>query len=589
MSSRAPSLVVVTAVLALLTPLAAQARCTEGMRSSCLGRGGCAGIRQCNSGYMTGCICTAPPVACRVCNRQSFEDANGVCRPLPEVCNGCDDDGDGAVDEGLSCVVTGPFTPVCLPTGVLATIPIRLASDDLPRSPQGSGYANNISYRARIHTNPLVDTLELHYGVRAVDPFDTFFSFNRGTGAIIDEHGPDGTSSFYPLRGAGLSHGIELTFATDAVMGGRGFVIDGAKVTCGAQGSPGAAVLEEDGAETFGVLTATDDVVHFAVPVSGESFSVWLDGLPVAGFDADLYARFDQPPERDRFDFSSRNGGHSEEWISVDDPSPGRTLFIAVHSRSGSGAFNLRWARVKAKHRWQATLDGSARPLRVGLAFVPSGPDLGQINTLLAGGQRAMIGLTEGKVQVRQIDFFTSEGSCSCGGQGCDVCIHNTTGRASCAVGTTLTASNFRWSTPTQIFFFGSRTLVHEWGHCLLGLDDEYRDHGGVLDGSCIHTDHRCTHSAMGGSRITANLCNAFDHGRDPSPVGHVCSTCPNQVSILSGQSCTVATCNACFISGSSDWQDLLKAGHVFSTPMLTPNHRTYETFRGMPFTIRPR
>ena len=157
-------------------------------------------------------------------------------------------------------------------------------------------------------------------------------AFLSGSSVLLSANASDadGTVSVYQLSGAGQVAGIDLNFTTDTAVGGAGFGIASADVTCGPGGSSGAAELTEDGRDTFGLLTATDDVMFFQVVVPNEPFSIWLDGVAGLGKDADLYARYDQFPERNAWDFSSRKTGHSEEWIDIDAPQAGKILYVAV-------------------------------------------------------------------------------------------------------------------------------------------------------------------------------------------------------------------------------------------------------------------
>lgn len=392
-------------------PQLAEARCIEGSSSRCVGANGCEGERTCRGGYVSRCECeTTPPVPCSICGRASRIE-NGVCRPLPEICNACDDDRDGVIDNGISCLGTGPFTPRCPRTLLTVSLPMALGSlngmlpHDYNAPPR---YAHNTSYRARVHTNPLVTNLQLHLGVNMVNAFDIFFARNVASGTSIDLHGPSGGWVTFPVAGAGQGGGVELNFVTDSFLNDQGWFIGGARVSCGTPNASGAALLREDDADVYGVLTGPDDVVFFQVQADDAPFALWLDGIEYGRYplDADLYARWDALPERNVFDFSSRNTGHSDEWIPIDAPRPGRTLFIAVHSRSGVGAgFGLRMARTAPGQRWTDGLP-SSRPLRVQTSFLPTQTQLSNIRDVLAGSQRFMMGVTEGKVQLRTVELY---------------------------------------------------------------------------------------------------------------------------------------------------------------------------------------
>ncbi len=583
----------------LLFALPARARCNEGSTSSCVGPGGCRGERTCNSGYLSTCECSTGP-ACQRCGRQSYLDAAGKCA-LPEICNGCDDDGNGQVDDGVYCLGTGPFTPRCTGTPAWQWIPMTSTNADFLTVGLGTTnarlpvdfndpthYANNLRYTARVHTSSSVRTLKLAYDDRDVDAFDAFTAFNRTNSEVTDQNGGVLGVSTFSLLGAGQVGGVELRFSTGPFFTRVGWGVMGAGVVCGATATSGAAPLEEDGVDSFGVLSGSDDVIFFQLVAGAEPLSVWMQGVEVAGFDADLYARWDALPERGAYDYASKKTGHSDEWINVEAARPGHTLFIAVHSRSGAGGFNLRHARVKPEQRWSKAFGNGARPLRVATSFTATAAQISRISDMLAAGQRFLMGMTEGKVQLREIELYNRAGDCTCDGQGCDVCVRGISDRAFCQGRSMVTLFTDEWDSADPAFRFnGGRVLAHELGHCLLNLPDEYRDHGDKSEPACFHGDSRCAASAMADPMTAANLCSPFDHGRDAAPRGHVCASCPGpQIGVWSGQSCTRNLCNACFLGGPSSWDQLVSGGKVFSQPTGTPNANTYRSYRGMPLNL---
>lgn len=578
-------------IASLFVGAPAWALCTSDEPQACIGPGGCPGTREC-PGI---CQCDVSEPCTTACGRSSWLDEAGECMAVDESCNNCDDDGDGVVDDGVSCVAKTPFTPKCGSyTGIQVALGSNRLADD-PNTPKGIGtrYANNLAYTARLYTNPLIEGLVLEFSTLKINAFDTL--------KVID---PSGVTSdlgkfvhFEPraevpvtLAGLGQSSGLAFTFDTGPSITDDGWILDKVDVTCGAAASTTIPFLTEDDADTYGLLTACDDVVFFRIPVGAEPLSVWIDGVD-GPLNADLYARYDAVPEHGVADFSSA-GTTSDEWIDIDQPLAGHTLFIAVHSAHGTGSFNIRMARVKPTMRWADSLP-PGRPLNVGTGFTATAGELDQIEDMLLGAQRFMVGMTEGKVQLRQIDLYNRSGTfneeCDCGVQGCDVCVFNNSGRAQNVFGY-IRLFKEEWELPSSAHRFseGSKTLGHELGHLLLGLGDEYRDHGIAAETTCVHADLRCSSSAMAHQQVTGNLCTDLDHGGDTSPIGHVCGNCPFMWygnATESGQSCTDEMCNACLMDGGSAWSGITAAGFVYSMPIRTPNDITYENF-ALPFTV---
>ncbi len=91
--------------VATLVSSHARAACMEGPPQTCTGVNGCSGTRECNGRSWTRCECEpVPPIAVPCVNSCGVAGTleAGVCRAT-EVCNTCDDDGDGMTNEGLKC------------------------------------------------------------------------------------------------------------------------------------------------------------------------------------------------------------------------------------------------------------------------------------------------------------------------------------------------------------------------------------------------------------------------------------------------------------------------------------------------------
>lgn len=133
------------------------------------------------------------------------------------------------------------------------------------------------------------------------------------------------------------------------------------------------------------------------------------------------------------------------------------------------------------------------------------------------------------------------------------------------------------------------RVLSHEWGHCLLGLWDEYRDHGVVKE--CAHGDDQCTQTAMANHNLMFNLCNDFTHARDPGgdpdKVLHVCSSCTAQFPpYLPGWETCSDHCATCSLQTPSAWNQVMLNGLVYSYPNQTQNIDQYFTNESFPFSV---
>ncbi len=275
-------------------------------------------------------------------------------------------------------------------------------------------------------------------------------------------------------------------------------------------------------------------------------------------------------------------GPYIYEFLHLPAPPAGQDVFVVVHSASGAGQVVVRFTRVKTQGLFEQN-----NPVRIGVRFNATNAELTKLETMAAFAQRFFFGMTEGKIQVRNIVLYNNvgAGAGACGGHFCNVLIHSGSGRASClSVFNQVSLFDEEWkdnpfdSLPT---WTGGKTLAHEWGHCLLGLPDEYSDHG-PAGSVCAHSDDRCN-SAMSNQANNFNLCNSLDHGRDPGGrfdrVGHVCAMCATT------STCTGA-CNTCLIGPTNSWDSILGTGVIFSKPAMTSNFSPYRDFATSPFSV---
>ncbi len=106
----------------------ARASCyPDGKVVSCTCANGLSGTRECMGRSMTGCVCEHQPPAqnCTVCGQPGTR-VGSACLAA-EICNGCDDDGNGVIDDGLKCMVR-PLEPTCNGAVTIPLVPGLAAS-----------------------------------------------------------------------------------------------------------------------------------------------------------------------------------------------------------------------------------------------------------------------------------------------------------------------------------------------------------------------------------------------------------------------------------------------------------------------------
>lgn len=108
----------------------AHAACVNGRTVACVTVNGSAGTRECVGGRFTGCIADfdSGDRPCQTACGTTGYEFNGRCKTA-EVCNSCDDDGDGAIDEGLKCA-SWPLQSHCPATDVTVGA-VKLTTDEL--------------------------------------------------------------------------------------------------------------------------------------------------------------------------------------------------------------------------------------------------------------------------------------------------------------------------------------------------------------------------------------------------------------------------------------------------------------------------
>lgn len=310
------------------------------------------------------------------------------------------------------------------------------------------------------------------------------------------------------------------------------------------------------------------------------------------GLDVDLYANSGTVPTK-ASPLASKHQGTSDEFLEVANATS--DVYVVAHSRSGQGVATLRFSRVHPSGKRYDSND----PIRVGFSFVPTTTQLLQLREVMADSQRALFGMTEGKFQVRVVEVYDDGpdlfGACKCGAYFCNVCVRAEKGRSYCNMVTKVVTLFGNTNTPEGGYLNplaqqgAAAVVAHEWGHCLLGLRDEYVDHS-AIDTPCQHSDALCLDSAMANPNLMRNLCDDLSHARDtgghPARVGHVCASCPPRAPGFPGWDTCYDQCAICEARTTSAWQQVFAQGFVYSYPSRSQNTDPYFGHTQLPVTV---
>ena len=425
-----------------------------------------------------------------------------------------------------------------------------------------SRYGGAISSRNRLFGSPLVNGLTTTISA-TIDPSDQL-RVNNGvsTGSPALRVLTGGTSITASFPTGAQVDGWGWSFDSDSSRQARGFTISTITPSCGVAASSGMSSLSENGEQSYALLTGSGDTVFFSYQTTNDQTAIWLEGAS-PDLDVDLYVATGTLPDKDSR--SSATPGSSNEFL--DGSYGGQVAFVAVHSRAGSGVVQLHAASRRSSQRYS---------LLICTSFSPTPNDKMLIEKMVAAGRGSFWGMSEGKAAVEAVRFSYS------GCVGCNVCIHGFSGRAYAGSGAVTVFSDEWRSNPIQ----GGKTLAHEWGHDLLGLRDEYVDHGSFAIGSVCHADDLCFPSAMDDHLLSTNLCTAFAHGGSTSEA-HICATkCGPHLCAVSVESDCAAFCNFCNScpiqsSVSSSWQQFLSLGKAAAgtEPIFTPDNSSYSLY----------
>ena len=234
----------------------------------------------------------------------------------------------------------------------------------------------------------------------------------------------------------------------------------------------------------------------------GAEQSVVLFGPTATGVDFDLYVRCNAIPTPTAYDFTSQSPNRNEMVHLPSGSCNGGTWHFAIHSfAAGTGQFSLILSEHKHSQHFTVT---------AGIGFTPTSTQLAVIKAALRNTARTFWGMTEGTQIVDEIKLWNN-GSCNnCGGAPCKVCyLDNPLIGASCSNNGIVTMTNGGFTGGATDW----RLMAHEWGHCLIGLSDEY-----IIDRNGL-TQLACGHSMMA-SHLTDN--NNLCYGDYPVDSDHM-------------------------------------------------------------------
>ncbi len=544
----------------------AHATCQEGATSTCTTSQGCPGEMSCDGGYWSECEATGAPKSCtrtNACGTYSGTQACGLdgvpfgsCN-VAEVCNGCDEDLDGQVDEGLSgCdgVVCGSMFERCddgldndcdggtdegctgtsaCPTTTTANFPFVFNSQNELKKATNAvfQYSDDLNAKWKLIPSHRMShfgfifsqfNLEEDYDFFRITPSSTTTSLTGELVLFIPV-----PSSVFPLTSGTMP---TLRFESDGSnTTSAGVQISQVQAKCNAGGGMQFYSMDlNEGAD--GVLLHTDDNAYFTfyLPANRELFiNMDHDFGPTVDFD--MYVT----TSGTSFGTSSSNSAAfanstdaTGDVVHLAGSSSGRQVKVNIVSFAGAGRFRIFLASPVVQ-------DSQS----IELAFTDdvalgSDKDL-RMKSEWADAQRFMMNSTNGQFRIRPDAYVSRD-------VWCEICYdvvfrdHNTLPLTcpggctpACAVDNITVAGSY-WSNeniymvgnevchPNRTIETVARTLVHEWGHYDFGVWHEERadDAGGV-------SRNQCGWSIMAGSYMAANLnhfewCDADRHLMDP-------------------------------------------------------------------------
>lgn len=364
----------------------------------------------------------------------------------------------------------------------------------------GEFLQNQIDTYIDFRANPKVTGVRFRVAMLDLEPGEDVFRIFDNANAIHNTVLSGAATNFDLMVSfdALQSQGGYFQLQTDATIGSKNLIIDGATTTCGTVGPAGYAPLKL-ARRTMGLLTGTNDTVYMTVPLPPNNteqttLALWTE---TSGKDFDIYARCNALPTPTAYTVRGFASGSHEFVVIPPGTCNGGTMYVAVNSRSGSGTFSL-----VASHSFVQT------PVHVVTNFAATNAQIDQFADSTVLAMKAIYGMTEG-------GWYTPE-----------IKICNQAKASNCPNPTIVFDNVCVWTSATYGTGFGrgeahicqnawpwGLVVGHEAGHALMHLLDEY-DSPVEIQGS----QPRCGHTYYGGGPMRYNLCRYADHFQDKSP-----------------------------------------------------------------------
>ena len=411
---------------------------------------------------------------------------------------------------------TATFTPrMCSQCPSMTEVAWTFNSDELPTDPNCAGgtcphYINHLHYWRSVIANGNVKRFQFRVDSFNTEASNDWLDYSAYLASPIRLTGQPTTGWKDFTSATSLQHRpMEFLFHTDSSVSRPGFRIGRARVCCNSDAWPPVPdfPLRQTMRHT-GVLLATHDVVYMHMPTGPSNRFQNLAMWGPAGADFDMYVRCNAVPTATTYDFRVNSAG-TQEFTSWAQPGlctyPG-TWYIAIHSVSGSGQFNLVASPVFNTHYLY---------INAGVNFLATPTQLNTFANTLSQGARQFYGQTEGQILFAAIHLWNNAGppggggNCNnCNGGACNVCFRNEPGTGYCCdPGGMVVMQTGYWGDPEG--------MAHEWSHWGLGVPDEY---SGCATGCKWHCGHSNMASPWGSQN---NHCffhqNQHDHGEDRS------------------------------------------------------------------------
>jgi len=428
------------------------------------------------------------------------------------------------------------FAPIACSTSTYTNVPFKYTSADFPPdrncvptvADPCPHYTPNYHNESFILANQYVNSIQIRYAKFETELNYDYFTYGPRLGSSSLDWGSLPANTVRTINASAghsfQSEGALIRFDSDTIIGDEGFLVDRVGARCSA--TPVASTLNAKIGEVYrGVLLGTNDTVFthvFNWPSSTRDMTFYIYGDAAGLNDIDVYARCNALPTATNYTVSTRfQAGQVDDFLRLDgDLCNGGIWYFAINSTLGAGQFNML---ANSSYANEKGLYG----LSVGTAYVANSATMLALETTVVQATRAVYSATEGTMHFPSVEVW-NRGDCRCstdGLQNCDVCLYNAPGTGFCCTGFPSgpdedgAALEFYQVGILQGYLNSPLGVAHELLHSFLSrgdeggtifVDDEYS--GG---GSLVH----CGHSIMA-AVDTTQLCQASNHGDDPSPVG---------------------------------------------------------------------